>query len=163
MLGSCLLLPPSTTRIFLLDLRQFVRLRVHILAQGHDDLLDPGLAAICARYAKDRGAIQLHIVCGWFRPSRRRYGPFAYQTRCRQYYCDFHRLFGTACVAASPTVRLCAAAALIFGNHGVHAIVELAEDHLPAVVCSTLVTEISMVFEIMRLALSTTTIVPSSR
>src|ERR1019366_10762226 len=33
----------------------------------------------------------------------------------------------------------------------------------PAVVCSTLVTEISMVLEIIFLALSTTTIVPSSR
>ena len=34
---------------------------------------------------------------------------------------------------------------------------------LPAVVCKTLVTEMSMVFEIIFLALSTTTIVPSSR
>ncbi len=57
----------------------------------------------------------------------------------------------------------CVPARLLLGAYACMRSSNLPKIILPAVVCSTLVTEMSMVFEIIFLALSTTTMVPSSR
>src|SRR6185295_7254396 len=93
------------------------------------------------------------------------------QARGGQYHSNFHRLYDSIVVFSGPTLVMGCGSLLRTGRSCFSAPAAAACSRssylpkiiLPAVVCSTLVTEISMVFEIIRLALSTTTMVPSSR
>src|SRR5205807_5159807 len=92
------------------------------------------------------------------------------QARRGQYHGHFHVLYDSIVVFSGPTLVMGCGSLLRTGRScrsgGAAECCRssnLPKIIFPAVVWSTLVTEISMVFEIIFLALSTTTMVPSSR